>query len=113
IIRFAKSQIPQEKICIALALHGYDWSKGSVNSLNFRKAAELIEKHSARLRWDRKSQTPYFRYSKGGISHQVWFEDQKSISRKIQIIKKYKINKIALWHLGILSPSLSEPLESF
>lgn len=113
IIKFAKSQIPSDKICIALALHGYDWTGKGVNSLNHKKVVELLKQFPARLMWDRKSQTPYFRYSNDGVQHQVWFENQRSISSKIQLIKKYNINHIAFWHLSIMNSTLSEPLDSF
>jgi len=113
IIKFAKSQIPIDKICIALALHGYDWSSEEVNSVNFRKVVDLLKQYPAVLKWDRKNQTPYFKYSKDGVRHQVWFENQNSISEKIELIKRYKINHIAFWHLGILDPSLSESIDLF
>jgi spore germination protein YaaH len=114
IINFAKTQIPLEKICIALTIHGYDWSKNSATSVNSKKANELIKKYNADLLWDHKSLAPYFKYSDAeGIRHEVWFENQKSLLDKIEVIKDYKINNIAIWHLGILDPSLSESLEQF
>jgi len=113
IIRFAKSQIPVEKICIALPLHGYDWSKEEINSINLIKIKELLKAHPIEMRWDKKSQSPYFRYFKDRIKHEVWFENNESISRKIQIIKNYHINNMALWHVGILDPSLADLLEDF
>lgn len=109
IIEFAVSQIPRDKICIALAFHGYDWSKETTNSLNFKIASQLIKKYAAKLRWDKKSRSPYFLYyDENKIKHQVWFENKKSILEKIKIIKKNKIQHIALWHLGILDPDLRQ-----
>ncbi|MFH1622364.1 MAG: glycosyl hydrolase family 18 protein [Candidatus Omnitrophota bacterium] len=113
IIRFAKTQIPLDKICIALPLHGYDWSKEGINSINLQKVEKLFLDYPLEKRWDKKSQSPYFRYSKGGVKHEVWFEDKESLSEKIQIIKNYHINNIALWHVGILDPSLSDTLQDF
>lgn len=113
IIRFARSQIPQEKICIALPLHGYDWSKEQTVSVNIKTAQALIDKYNAALQWDTHSASPYFTYYTNGVRHQVWFENDKSISEKIKIIKRYKISHLAVWHLGILDPSLTEPLQEF
>lgn len=112
IIKFAVSQIPQEKICIALTLHGYDWSE-KTNSLNLSIANNLIQIRNAKLLWDNKSQSPHFVYSKDGSKHQVWFENEKSISEKIKIINRYNIPHLALWHLGALVPSLSELIDLF
>ena len=113
IMKFAKSQIPPEKICIALGLYGYDWSETDCSSVNLKKALELIKENSAQLIWDRKSQSPYFTYTKSGSQHEVWFENKESIAKKIQLIKKYSIDHIAIWHLGMLEASLSESLSSF
>ncbi|MFC1709078.1 glycosyl hydrolase family 18 protein [Candidatus Omnitrophota bacterium] len=113
IIKFAKSQIASEKICIALGLYGYDWSDESVNSVNFSKVVDLLKQYPAVLKWDNKSQTPYFKYSQGSVQHEVWFENQRSIAKKIELIKKYDIDHIAIWHLGIMDASLFEPIESF
>lgn len=113
IIEFAKSQIPQDKICIALALHGYEWSENEVKPLNLKQVETLIEEYNAKLKWERKSKTPYFKYYKNGMNYEVWFENQKSISEKIKIIKKSKIQQIALWHLSILDYSLIESTELF
>ena len=113
IIKFAKSQIPLEKICIALPLYGYDWSKDEVVSVNLKKARSIIDRYGLKLNWHKKSHSPYFSYYKDGIKHEVWFENKQSIRRKLNIIEKYKIQHIAFWHLGILEPSLSEALNPF
>lgn len=113
IIKFAKSQVPSEKICIALGLYGYDWSNKDCNSVNFKKVVELVKENSAVLFWDRESQSPYFSYSKSGLQHEVWFENQESILKKIKLIKRHNINHTAIWHLGLVESSLFEPFESF
>ncbi len=110
IIKFAKSQIPLEKIGIALGFYGYDWSKKETLTLNLRKAKSLIETNRVKLNWDKKSQSPYFIYYKNDVEHKAWFENEKSISQKLKIIEKHKIKNIGIWHLGILD---SPFLESF
>lgn len=113
IIKFAKSQIPLDKLCLALPFYGYDWSQEKTNSVNFKIAGAIIDKHKAKLKWDSESQTPYFIYYENGTKHSVWFENPKSILNKIKIIKKYKIKYLAFWHLGILDPRLSRSIELF
>jgi spore germination protein len=110
IIKFAKTQIPQEKIGIALGFYGYDWSKKETITLNRRQAKNLIDTYQVKLNWDKKSQSPYFSYSKDGAIHNVWFEDEKSIYQKLNIIKKHKIKNIGIWHLGMLDSAF---LDSF
>ncbi|MDD5006252.1 MAG: glycosyl hydrolase family 18 protein [Candidatus Omnitrophica bacterium] len=113
IIEFAKSQIPLEKISIALGFYGYDWSKGEANTVNFRQAKALAESNNTKINWDKKSQSPYFSYSKDGAGHVVWFENEQSMAKKIQILRKYKIQSISLWHMGLLDPVFLEDITSF
>ena len=110
IIKFAKTQIPPGKIGIALGFYGYDWSKKEAVTINRRQAENLIDTCQVKLNWDKKSQSPYFSYSNGGLIHNVWFENEKSIRQKLNIIKKHKIKNIGIWHLGMLDSAF---LESF
>ena len=100
IILFAKSQIPLNKITIALALHGFDWSSERNESITFAKAMERAATYKAKIRRDKISATPYFSYEKNNKKHTVWFEDYKSIYEKLKIIKKQGIHAVALWKLG-------------
>ncbi|MDD5618045.1 MAG: glycosyl hydrolase family 18 protein [Candidatus Omnitrophica bacterium] len=111
IIKFAKTQIPPDKIGIALGVYGYDWSKKGTVTVNLRQAKSLINNYKAKLKWDKKSQSPYFIYYKNGVEHKVWFENEKSIAQKLKVIEKHKITNIGIWHLGMLDSSLSQSFQ--
>jgi len=110
IIKFAKSQIPLDKIGIALGTYGYDWSNKETVTLNLKQAKYLIETSGVKLKWDKKSQSPYFIYYKNGVEHKAWFENEKSFAQKLKVIEKHKIRNIGIWHLGILDAAF---LDSF
>jgi spore germination protein YaaH len=74
---------------------------------------DLLKQYPVLLNWDKRSQTPYFEYSKEDIRHEVWFENRNSLTKKIELIKKYKIEQIAIWHAGMLNTSFLKPLEEF
>jgi len=112
IISFARTQIPKEKICIALPLHGYDWSAKKANSVNFKSAQALITAHKATLNWDWYSASPNFHYTENGVRHEVWFENPESLNEKIKILKRAGILHVAIWHLGLLDPAFLPSLEN-
>jgi len=113
IINFAKTQIPVDKICIALPLYGYDWAKGKGLTVNIKSAKDLIKKYKAKALWDKATLTPHFIYYKNGEKHNVWFEDAKSILDKTRLIKEQGITNIAFWHISFLDVSFQKALKLF
>lgn len=99
VLKVVTKKIPKKKICISLALHGFDWSVDGVDSLTYRKAIELLEKNNSRLNRTDEG-IPYFNYFHNRIKHIVWFEDDRSIIKKIKTITGHGVNKIAFWRLG-------------
>lgn len=100
IVVFAKKSIPDQKITIAIALGGLDWSQEKSRSISFNTAKETALKHKSDIIWDDASSTPHFSYFEDGKKHEVWFEDKRSISEKLNILKKQGIKNVALWRLG-------------
>ena len=100
IIVFATSQIPLNKITIALPLHGFDWSSDRNESITFAKVRERANLYHGKIRRDKISATPYFSYEKNNKKHTVWFEDYKSFKEKLRVIEDAGIRAVALWKLG-------------
>lgn len=100
IIDFAEKEIPKEKIAVALALHGFDWSKTNTQSVTFNKAINKMVHFKSRLKWDISSQTPHFTYFEYGQKHEVWFENSASIASKLKVLKNRGIKNVAFWRLG-------------
>ena len=99
ILKEALANIPREKISIAIALQGFEWSQDKVNRLTYRKIMQLIEKYRPYLRRSSDG-VPYFVYYRDGKKCSVWFEDAKSLIRKINAVRMAGINKIAFWRIG-------------
>lgn len=104
VIDFAIIEIPLEKIYLGISFYGYDWIIGSDSSaegLSYYQIKKLIEKYNSRIEWDQDSQSPYLIYNKGSEQHEVWFENQESIRKKIQLIKEFQLAGAAFWRLGL------------
>jgi spore germination protein YaaH len=105
VTRFALSEIPSNKLCVILTLNGCDWSRnGHGRPLGYEEAMKLEEKYHAPHQWDPGSASPYFRYTKNGAVHQVWFEDAESLKEKVKLLQTMGISHIGLWHLGAGDP---------
>jgi spore germination protein len=111
VLDYAVTVIPHDKIIMGMPLYGYDWTlpykKGGppAKRLGFQEAAALAKKQGANIQYDSKSQAPNFRYTDDqGKKHVVWFENQKSLQAKFNLVKKYNLRGVSYWELGQPSP---------
>ncbi|MFS0823233.1 glycosyl hydrolase family 18 protein [Bacillus sp. 1P02SD] len=108
-IRYAlKQRVPPSKILLGIAGYGWDWDttadKGEYSS--YAQLMDQKEKYKAKVIWDSDSQTPHFSYvDNEQHSHQVWFEDSKSLRFKLDLVEKYDLKGIGIWRLGLEDPA--------
>ena len=59
--------------------------------------------NGAQIRFDAKSQAPYFYYYDGsGRRHVVWFDDARSIEARLKLIEKYNLGGASFWTINRL-----------
>ncbi|MFY4775421.1 glycosyl hydrolase family 18 protein [Metabacillus sp. RGM 3146] len=107
VVDYALSVIPKEKIVMGAPLYGYDWTlpykKGNPSAKRIapEEAESLAYKKGAEIKFDNKTQSPYYYYKDAaGKSHVVWFENQQSAQAKFEQLKDFKLRGIAYWVLG-------------
>lgn len=112
IISYAQSlKIPSEKIYLGIPLYGYDWNKDndkSATGLTYIDVLNLLNQQSVQEKWDEKSKSPYFTYEENGDSHEVWFENARSVKEKINLAKTAGLAGITFWRLGGEDPGIWE-----
>jgi len=98
------SLVPAEKVILAVAAGGVDWSRAGVPSLlSHREVLELAAREGASVKWDTGSKTPYFKYSAG---REVWFENRYSIKYKFDLAREFGLGGLALKDLGQEDPEI-------
>lgn len=109
VARFALTQVPREKLWIALTVAGIDWPEGGRGrQLDYARIRTL----PGRPRRHRRSGAQCLRYRDAeGRRHQVWFEDARSIDRKMEALERAGVTQVALWRLGVGDPALWRRLE--
>jgi spore germination protein len=108
---YSRSQIPPEKLSIALHLGGYDWPKdGPGKSLEFDKANALAAAYGTSITLDRKTKSGYFFYSDAAGKHEVWIETADGLKAKVEMLRRAGIAHIAFWRLGAGDPAFWDDL---
>lgn len=107
-IRYAlKNKVPSSKILLGIAGYGWDWdtARGKAVYSSYTQLMEQKTKYKAKVKWDSRSQTPYFSYvDEEHHSHQAWFEDRDSLKFKLKLVEKYNLRGIGIWRLGLEDP---------
>lgn len=106
--------VPSEKIILAVPFYGYIWQT-TTNDLNtartlpdtgramtYREAQTLLtdQKYQAKEKWDENSLTPYLVYQQDEQWRIGFFENERSLNYKIDLIEKLNLGGIAIWALG-------------
>lgn len=111
VLEYALTEMPASKIMMGQNLYGYDWTLPYVAGGQFAKALspqaaiDLARKENAAIQYDYTAQAPHFTYvDDQGKTHQVWFEDARSIQAKFNLVKELGIRGVSYWKLGLSFP---------
>lgn len=111
VVRYAKSRIDNDKLIMGLPNYGYDWElpykKGNkADSVSNDEAINLAKKYNVEIKFDKNSQTPYFNYTKNGVSHVVHFDDACSYNQKINLALDEELKGLSIWTISTYNPQL-------
>jgi spore germination protein YaaH len=106
----------KNKVLIGLASYGRIWSnKERGSAAGIENIEELIQKYKLPILWDEKNKVPYVKYKDpraGYGMRTIYFENEKSINEKINIVENSELGGIAMWRLGLESENFIKPIEN-
>lgn len=106
VVEYALTEIPAEKIWLGVPLYGYDWplpfvqGRTRAQSISPQEAVARAVRYGVAIQYSEASQAPWYRYTDAhGVSHEVWFEDARSIQAKLALIPEYGLYGVGYWNL--------------
>lgn len=96
--------IGQEKLIMGLPFYGRSWGSYNANRAFFYSGIERIIGEENVTVIDRKNNIPTFSYEKN-ISVTVYFEDEYSLSSRLQMYKSIGVESVGFWRLGQETPA--------
>lgn len=109
IIGNAVGEDMRHKIIAGLPLYGREWITASgnwpsqatshVGSVTYSAARARLAEGKNRL-WDEGVCNPVIIWQQNGAWHQVWYDDEQSLTCKFQLAKEQNIGGIGYWALG-------------
>jgi spore germination protein len=107
VLDYAVTVIPRGKILLGIPNYGYDWAlpyiRGTkAQTFSNQEAVARAVRNNAQIKYDETAQSPYYNYyDADGRQHIVWFEDARSISRKLMLITEYGLAGASYWTAGL------------
>lgn len=105
VVEYAVTEIPAEKIDLGIPNYGYDWTLPFVQGTSMARtignveAVQIAMENHARIQFDQTAMSPFFRYEKDGVQHEVWFEDVRSMKEKFRLVTEYGLRGMGYWQI--------------
>ncbi|KMY53839.1 sporulation protein [Bacillus sp. FJAT-27231] len=106
-IQFAIRSVPRRKVILGVPLYGYNWlipyRPGTVApAISNQRAIETAMRYQSPIQYSEEYESPFFQYKdQQGQTHEVWFEDVRSMSAKMVLIREYGLQAIGAWQLAL------------
>lgn len=110
ILAFAAGQCDPARVVPALNVGGMDWGPKGDSGISFDQARELARMLRAEIGREGNSDVPAFHYSVNGETHAVYYEDARSLMKKIDAITALGYPAVMFWSLGHEDPALLDAL---
>ena len=105
VVEYALTEIPREKILMGIPNYAYDWplpyERGITKArlIGNVEAVQIAAENGVPIEFDEAAQSPHFTYVRDGITHEVWFEDVRSIQAKLNLAREYDLLGVGYWNL--------------
>lgn len=105
VVEYALTEIPREKILMGIPNYGYDWAlpyeRGVTKAqlIGNVEAVHIAAENGAEIQYAPVAKSPYFTYQRNGVNHEVWFEDVRSITEKLNLAIEYSLYGVGYWNL--------------
>lgn len=105
VVEYALTRIPAYKVNLGIPNYGYDWPLPFEQGVTAAKTIGNIEavriaiENDAQIQFDTTAMSPYFRYVKDGVEHEVWFEDVRSMEAKFNLVREFDLRGMGYWQI--------------
>ncbi|WP_096200628.1 glycosyl hydrolase family 18 protein [Bacillus sp. FJAT-45350] len=117
VLKYATSIVPSEQLLIGLPAYGYEWYSSTgegIRALSLKQIDTILASSNATVQFDTKTQSPYFYYmDEASKERVVWFENESSISAKMELVQKYNLGGISMWRMGLENDMFWNTVDSF
>jgi spore germination protein len=104
VLDYAVTAIPRNKLEVGLPTYGYDWGTQRIG-VNYEEAIATAQRYQAQIIEDAQI-GPHYTYTVSGVNHTVWFTNSRNFSTLLDLVLRYNVRGISIWHPGNDDPEI-------
>lgn len=115
-IRNTLKEVPSSKIISGIPFYTRLWCTTTAadgtttvtsEAMGMNGAQQVLENNQVEASWDEAAGQNYAQFDgEDGVLYQIWLEDNKSLTKKLELIKNYSLGGVAQWKLGLEDDSV-------
>lgn len=109
VLTFSLTKIPKEKISLGLGLYYWRWDDAAMKRVGIggnKNLTNLMKDYKIKFGYSDEERTAYFHFWEKGRSYTGWYENAKSVTQKVNLIKDNNLRGFSVWALGLELPSV-------
>ncbi|MDE2399799.1 MAG: hypothetical protein KGL67_02200 [Patescibacteria group bacterium] len=114
IVKYSLKYIPPNKISLGIPLYYWLWNDTSGKLISvggYVGVTNTIKNKHATAGYSATDKTSYLKYKYNKNKFTLWYENAKSVTPKISLIRQYKLQGFSAWVLGLETPSVYSVLK--
>ncbi len=115
VLDYAATVIPKNKTILGIGAYGYDWgTSGNARGLSLSTIDSLLTLPSAEQNFNAVADSPYLTYTAlDGTAHTVYYENEQSLTDKLDLAKNDNIAGIAVWSVSLTDQQFWNVVQSY
>lgn len=99
-------QVPNEKVILGMPFYTRLWEESyneegklivKSQALSMERAEKWLKENNVEIREDMATGQNYAELEKNGVIYKMWLEDELSLKKRIELMKKYRLAGVAVW----------------
>jgi len=109
VLSYSLKFIPADKLSLGIPLYYWHWNDTTGEKIGAGGREGIynaFSKHYVTAHYSTKEEAPYLSYWSHANKYIIWYENARSVKKKISLIKKFKLHGFSAWALGLELPSI-------
>ncbi len=115
VIKHSLTLVPAEKLSLGIPLYYWKWADATgklVGIGGYSGIKTILNTYKVTKGYSIEEQAPYIKYTSAKKKYTIWYEDGRSIAKKIDLISLNKLHGFSAWALGLESPDVQKMIAS-
>lgn len=114
VLNYSMKFIPNEKLSLGIPLYYWQWNNttGARIGIGGRQGIyNVFNKYKVSTHYSADMEAAYLTYWRGVKQYIIWYENARSVAKKIELIKKYRLHGFSAWALGLELPTIFDVIK--